>query len=1077
MSVFRSLVLVGMFSVTVSAACAQSTQLASTPPMGWNSWNHFKRATDDAVVRAAADAMVSSGMRDEGYTYINIDDAWEGERDAQGFIHPNSKFPDMKALADYVHSKGLKLGLYSSPGPKTCAKFEGSYGHEQQDADTYAGWGIDYLKYDLCGLRPIMEEQSHGDPVIAEKIMRDAYLKMYLAIQHTHRPIMYSLCQYGWDSVWKWGPSVGANLWRTTGDVNDNYDRMSVIGFSQAGLARYAGKGHWNDPDMLEIGNGGMTADGYRTQMSLWALLAAPLLAGNDLSAMDEVTKSILMNREAISIDQDPLGEQGDRVQAIGPIEIWMRRLAGGDRAVGIFNRGPITNDPVVLHLKDVGFNGPVHAWDVWAQKDLGVIKDSYSVVVPSRGVVLLRLSAHPQTASIQGGNVEVTLTQAGSYVIRNQSNHLSMTGQLTDTTDAIHVSGGVDAIGAYKQIEARYTRSSRTAAMRLYPARDAVMFLDEHHGVDSNVAPFPSFQPVSESLQHLSYRVYRFAPIDFNTLDAQGPWIFFDHDRNTMVLSSADSFLTAHLEQATNGELRSGIDPTIKVLPADFTHRTLVTFGSGITQTLNAWGSALQQMHHKPPVSNDADVVLNKFGYWTDNGASYYYKFDPSSGYEGTLLAVRDQYKQLGVPLGYMQLDSWWYPKQKGNTAKGDNGALIYRADKQIFPDGLDGFHKQLDLPLVTHARWISEGSPYRSEYKMSNNVIIDPRFWSSTAGYLKAGGVAVYEQDWLDENARPAMDIAQSHEFLSEMASAMRREDMAIQYCMALPAYFMASTEFPNLRTIRTSDDRFGPNRYDSFLYTSALGHALGLWPWSDVFMSSELSNLVVSTLSVGPVGTGDALGAIDAASLKRVMRSDSVLLKPDTPLIPMDAMYLADAASSSLPPAAPMVAMTQTSFGAVSEKYVFSYPRTAGQASAEMALSEFGITQRVYAWDWKAEKGAVLAAGGTLPLAYENGWAYVVLAPIDSAGIALLGDTSKIVPLARKRFTGGTNVGGLNTTISFATGESSIVVMGYAEHQPRVMALTGSVGDLRYDTATHLFTFAASPGNMHPAKVHMM
>ncbi len=1073
----RLLVLGGMLCFTLSTLGAQSTELASTPPMGWNSWNHFKRGTDDAVVRAAADAMVSSGMRDEGYTYVNIDDAWEGERDAQGFIHPNSKFPDMKALADYVHSKGLKLGIYSSPGPKTCAKFEGSYGHEQQDADTYAKWGIDYLKYDLCGLRPIMEEQSHGDPVVAEKIMRDAYQKMHQALQNTHRPIMYSLCQYGWDSVWKWGPSVGANLWRTTGDVRDDYDRMSVIGFSQAGLASYAGKGHWNDPDMLEIGNGKMTADGYRTQMSLWAILAAPLLAGNDLTAMDDVTKSILMNREAISIDQDSLGKQGDRVYAVGPIEIWMRRLAGGDRAVGIFNRGPVTMYPATLQLKDVGINGPVHAWDVWGQKDLGVLKGSYSVVVPSRGVVLLRLSTHAQTATIRGGNVAITLDQAGSYVIHNRANHLSMAGQLIDTTDPIRATVGVDGIGAYKQLEAKYTRSRRGAAIRLYPDRDAVMFLDEHSGIDSNAAPFPSFQPVRDTLMRLSYRVYRFAPIDFGKLDAQGPWIFFDQHRGTMVLSPADNFLVANLEQAPDGQLRSGIDPTIKVLPADFTHRTLLTFGTGITQALNVWGNSLQKLNHKPPVRNDADVVLNKFGYWTDNGAKYYYKFDPSLGYEGTLLAVRDQYKQLGVPLGYLQLDSWWYPKEKGDNAQGDNGALIYRADKHILPDGLAGFHQKLDLPLVTHARWISQGSAYRKQYKMSNNVIIEPGFWNSTAEYLRAGGVAVYEQDWLDVNARPAMDVAQSEEFLSDMAVSMAHQDIAIQYCMALPAYFMASTQFPNLRTIRTSDDHFIPARYDTFLYSSALAHALGLWPWSDVFMSSELSNLIVSTLSAGPVGTGDALGAIDSANLKRMMRVDSVILKPDTPLIPIDAMYAVDAASGNLSPTAPMIAMTQTSFGTASEDYVFSYPRTTGQPSAQITLSELGISQPVYAWDWKAEKGTLIAPGGMLPLPYDAGWDYVVLAPVNHAGIALLGDTSKIVPLARKRFTSVTDVGVLDATITFVKGEPPVVVTGYAEHQPHVTAFTGTVSDLRYDAATHLFTFAVSPGAMQFAQVHIV
>jgi len=261
---------------------AQQETLAARPPMGWNSWNHFKSKVDDATIRAQADAMVSTGMRDAGYTYINIDDTWEGDRDAQGNIQTNSKFPDMKALADFVHSKGLKLGIYSSPGPKTCAKYEGSYGHELQDARTYAAWGIDYLKYDLCGLRDQMK--AAPTPEAAHQVMIEAYKKMHDALKSTGRPIVYSLCQYGNDAVWEWGASVGGNLWRTTGDISDKYASMEEIGFRQAGLARFAGPGHWNDPDMLEVGNGGMNADEYRTHMSLWAMLAAPLLAGNDLS-------------------------------------------------------------------------------------------------------------------------------------------------------------------------------------------------------------------------------------------------------------------------------------------------------------------------------------------------------------------------------------------------------------------------------------------------------------------------------------------------------------------------------------------------------------------------------------------------------------------------------------------------------------------------------------------------------------------------------------------------------------------------------------------------------------------------
>ena len=375
----------------VMAATAQNTTVAATPPMGWNSWNFFHRNVTDAIVRQQADAMVSTGMRDAGYVYINIDDTWEGERDAQGVIHTNSKFPDMKALADYVHSKGLKLGIYSSPGSKTCAGFEGSLGHEEQDAQTYAGWGIDYLKYDLCGLREQMK--AAPSPEAAHQIMIDAYLKMKHALEKTGRPIVYSLCQYGNDAVWRWAPSVGGNLWRTTGDISANYNRMETIGFSQAGLSKFAGPGHWNDPDMLEVGNGKLTPDENRTHMALWAMLAAPLIAGNDLTAMNPDTLAILTNKDVIAIDQDRLGKQGDRVTTEGPLELWARPLADGSKAVAIFNRH---HDVLSwkINFSDVGFNGPVVVRDVWAGKDLGTLRGSYETLIPKHGVVLLKVSA-----------------------------------------------------------------------------------------------------------------------------------------------------------------------------------------------------------------------------------------------------------------------------------------------------------------------------------------------------------------------------------------------------------------------------------------------------------------------------------------------------------------------------------------------------------------------------------------------------------------------------------------------------------------------------------------------------------
>ena len=378
----RIRILIAFVTTIVGCAMAADSTLAATPPMGWNSWNRFacKVTADD--VRAAADAIASNGMKTAGYVlYVNIDDCWQGGRDEQGRIRPNAKFPDMKGLVDYIHSKGLKAGIYSSPGPKTCAKYEGSYGHEEQDAQEYANWGFDYLKYDWCSAEKVYR---HSD-------MTAIYKKMHDALVRTGRPMVFSLCQYGYERVWRWGASVGGNLWRTTEDITDHYDRMSVIGFDQDGLEPFAGSGHWNDPDMLEVGNGGMNHDEYMTHMSLWALLAAPLLAGNDLSKMTQETLDILTSKEVIAVDQDAKGAQGRRVAQEGPLEVWAKPLADGSVAIGLFNRGESTN-PVTVNFKDIGARSSVRLRDLWQHKDLGSFTGSYTGDIPRHGAILLKV-------------------------------------------------------------------------------------------------------------------------------------------------------------------------------------------------------------------------------------------------------------------------------------------------------------------------------------------------------------------------------------------------------------------------------------------------------------------------------------------------------------------------------------------------------------------------------------------------------------------------------------------------------------------------------------------------------------
>ncbi len=379
---YRLFILALLFSWLAGVAFAKGPELARTPPMGWNSWNHFHLNINEAVIRAQAKAMVTSGMRAAGYRYVVIDGGWEGYHNARGVFRPDIlKFPHMKALCDYIHSLGLKVGIHDSPGPVTCAGRAASYGHERQDAETFARWGIDYVKYDWCS----------GSLVYKPDQMKAAYEKFHRDLLRTGRPILYSLCQYGMQDVWKWGASVGGNMWRTTGDITDNYYRMAYIGFEQNGLQEYAGPGHWNDPDMLEVGNGGMTNEEYRTQMSLWCILAAPLIAGNDLTKMTPQTLAILTNREVIAVDQDPDGIQGHRVWAEGPLEIWMKPLADGGKAVGMFNRDE-HEMTITLRFKDIGITGPAQLRDLWAHQDLGTFNRAYTAIVPKHGVVLLRV-------------------------------------------------------------------------------------------------------------------------------------------------------------------------------------------------------------------------------------------------------------------------------------------------------------------------------------------------------------------------------------------------------------------------------------------------------------------------------------------------------------------------------------------------------------------------------------------------------------------------------------------------------------------------------------------------------------
>jgi len=367
-----------IFSI-LGASAQKYDQLAKTPPMGWNSWNKYGCNVSETLIMGMADAMVSSGMKDAGYEYVVIDDCWQISRDEnEEIVADKDRFPHgIKYLADYIHSKGLKFGIYSCAGTLTCAGRPAGRGHEYQDALSYARWGVDYLKYDWCNTGTQNAKSSYT-------IMRDA---LYAA----KRPIVFSLCEWGSNKPWEWAGEIG-HLWRTTGDISDSWNSMISILSQQKDLAKFAGPGHWNDPDMLEVGNGGMTTEEYKTHFSLWCMLAAPLLAGNDLQNMSPETKSILTNKEIIALDQDILGKQAELWRNNGDYQIWMKMLAKDEKAVCLLN----SSDEKKTVLVDFGLIAQARTEgaedskplklenftvrDLWEHKDL-VLKESSTYI------------------------------------------------------------------------------------------------------------------------------------------------------------------------------------------------------------------------------------------------------------------------------------------------------------------------------------------------------------------------------------------------------------------------------------------------------------------------------------------------------------------------------------------------------------------------------------------------------------------------------------------------------------------------------------------------------------------------
>lgn len=665
---------------------------------------------------------------------------------------------------------------------------------------------------------------------------------------------------------------------------------------------------------------------------------------------------------------------------------------------------------------------------------------------------------------------ITVVVTPEGRYSVTSRTLSWTFGGDTGQPLAHADVRAGVDSIGPYREIVFDYqAHGPRQSSIRAYENQPAILFSTTYLAAAPNSDGFPHFTSYPAVPYHLSYADKGFAPKQWNWQGTQGPLLGFDPQGRAFLLSPASHELSARLAATADGSITSGIVPAIHRLPADFTQRTLLVAGSGINDVYATWGSVMLALAGKRPADPEGDVTLRTLGYWTDNGAAYYYHFNPSLGYAGTLLAVQRELAARGITLGYMQLDSWWYPKspndswQGGTQAYKRGGEFTYAAAPDLFPDGLAAFQRQLGLPLVVHARWIDASSPLRQQYTVSNNVITDPAFWQTTMAYLQSSGVVTYEQDWLSDQATAQQNLSDPYAFLGNMADQAAARGLTIQYCMATPNDFLQSASYPALTTIRVSNDRFTRSHWDDFLYTSRLASALGLLPFSDVFMSAEPVNLLLATLSAGMVGIGDQLGATNTGNLLQAVRPDGVIVKPDAPAVPIDATYLADAQQSN----APMVAATYSDHMGLREAYVVAYQRRGGHGDITFSPNSLGVAGEAYVYNYFTDTGTLVPAGQSFRDITDPDTAYYIVAPVGPSGIALLGDAGKFVAASRQRITALADDGIVHATLSFAAGERAVTLYGYAPSAPRVIATQGKAGRVHYDPATHRFRVSVSPG----------
>jgi len=688
----------------------------------------------------------------------------------------------------------------------------------------------------------------------------------------------------------------------------------------------------------------------------------------------------------------------------------------------------------------------------------------------------------------------------AASYETRSGSLVFSIddaTGNYTLDNGALHFGGRLPA-GA-----SPVTRTANELHFRLMDGVDATVApaSERSHALvfswkvvsATPIAPpaFPDFNTVPAGLHSLSHQQLNFAPPVFDDpQQVSTPWILFTEAGHTLVMSPASDFFLASMLGDAKTRVAVGLNAEVAKVPPGFTSTALVASAPDIVAAYRAWGAALRALYHRTPASAEADPILRDIGVLTDNnGGHYYYNYEYAEGlsYEESLVRFFQRSREAGLPFGYLQLDSWWYyksswnPHEKVGRIKNPalpdedwnryGGLLQWKAHPGVFPKGMAAFHERVKVPFLAHNRFIDKDSPYRQRYEISGVAAVDRRYWEELATYAAANGIAVYLQDWLDATYKFSPDLHNvpglGERFMDGMAAAMAARGITMQYCMAYPLHMLQGVKYSNLTTIRAAGDGLERGKWKQLAFNARLIHELGAWPATDVMPSGDTAAMLFAVLSGGPVGVGDAFEKLDRANIFKVARADGDLVKPDEPLMPLNASYLSQAQKTG----APIIAATFTRHGSHQTAYVLAFADDPSKGSTDFSLAsgDVGFSGPIAVLDPASETVAIPRPGEKITgkLASPDAYAYRIVAPISAAGIAVFGDMGKFVSMGRKRITGYQELPhGARLNIATAPNEPDITVVGYARSDVTAHAKGAAIASTDWNHDTGLFKVKLRP-----------